>query len=126
MGAMGWQQRCSAVSDVVPLPDAASSKALACAQGQRPNRGLMSVAAGDAQWSGTPMSTAMPACRSIMQRVIRMCAPSAKLWAEYFRMELLHAAKLHTRRSVLSLEALAGKIAYDSYKAGFVPAGPHV
>ena len=43
-----------------------------------------------------------------MQRALRMCAESAKLWAEYFRMELLYAAKLHTRRKVLGLEAFAG------------------
>ena len=43
-----------------------------------------------------------------MQRALRMCAESAKLWAEYFRMELLYAAKLHTRRKVLGLEAGAG------------------
>ena len=54
------------------------------------------------------LKSLITACRSLMQRALRMCAESALLWAQYFRMELLYAAKLHTRRSVLGLEAAAG------------------
>ena len=39
--------------------------------------------------------------RSLMQTGIRMCKGDARLWVEYFRMELLYAARLVARRQVL-------------------------
>jgi U3 small nucleolar RNA-associated protein 6 len=39
--------------------------------------------------------------RSLMQTGIRMCKNDAMLWVEYFRMELLYAARLLERRRVL-------------------------
>lgn len=45
--------------------------------------------------------------RSLMQRGLRMCKNDSALWLEYFRMELLYAARLGARRQVLGLsEAL--------------------
>ncbi|KAI8101795.1 hypothetical protein M9434_006861 [Picochlorum sp. BPE23] len=41
--------------------------------------------------------------RSLMQRGLRMCKNDPCLWAEYFRMELLYAARLGARRQVLGL-----------------------
>jgi U3 small nucleolar RNA-associated protein 6 len=41
------------------------------------------------------------AARALMQRGLRMCPGSAALWHEYFRMELLYAARLAARRDVL-------------------------
>ena len=44
------------------------------------------------------------AARILMQKGIRMCKNEKVLWIEYFRMELLYAARLAARRSVLGLE----------------------
>eukprot|EP00232_Nephroselmis_pyriformis_P022377 CAMPEP_0182871328 /NCGR_PEP_ID=MMETSP0034_2-20130328/11054_1 /TAXON_ID=156128 /ORGANISM="Nephroselmis pyriformis, Strain CCMP717" /LENGTH=338 /DNA_ID=CAMNT_0025003873 /DNA_START=81 /DNA_END=1094 /DNA_ORIENTATION=- len=43
------------------------------------------------------------AARALMQRGLRMCKGSERLWLEYFRMELLYAHKLETRRKILDL-----------------------
>jgi U3 small nucleolar RNA-associated protein 6 len=43
------------------------------------------------------------AARALMQRGIRMCKDVPSLWHEYFRMELLYAARLVARRQVLGL-----------------------
>jgi len=43
------------------------------------------------------------AARALMQRGIRMCKDTPSLWHEYFRMELLYAARLVARRQVLGL-----------------------
>lgn len=43
------------------------------------------------------------AARALMQRGIRMCKDAPSLWHEYFRMELLYAARLVARRQVLGL-----------------------
>ena len=43
-----------------------------------------------------------------MQRALRICPHEALLWGEYFRMELLYAAKLHARRKVLGLVPAEG------------------
>ena len=43
------------------------------------------------------------AARALMQRGLRMCPGSADLWAEYFRMELLFAHTLRTRRKILGI-----------------------
>ncbi|CAL8463055.1 g2589 [Coccomyxa elongata] len=43
------------------------------------------------------------AARALMQRGLRMCPGKADLWAEYFRMELLYAHTLRTRRKVLGI-----------------------
>lgn len=46
------------------------------------------------------------AARALMQRGLRACPKSASLWVDYFRLELLFAAKLHARRRVLGLTGL--------------------
>ena len=46
--------------------------------------------------------------RSLMQTGIRMCGGDARLWVEYFRMELLYAARLVARRQVLFKGAVDG------------------
>ena len=43
------------------------------------------------------------AARALMQRGLRMCPGKAEVWAEYFRMELLYAHTLRTRRKVLGI-----------------------
>ena len=43
------------------------------------------------------------AARALMQRGIRMCKDAPSLWHEYFRMELLYAARLVARRQVLGI-----------------------
>lgn len=43
------------------------------------------------------------AARALMQRGLRMCKDATALWHEYFRMELLYAARLVARRQVLGL-----------------------
>ena len=43
-----------------------------------------------------------------MQRGLRMCPGDARLWAEYFRLELLYAQTLRTRRKVLGIDAAVG------------------
>lgn len=43
------------------------------------------------------------AARALMQRGLRMCKDNPALWHEYFRMELLYAARLAARREVLGL-----------------------
>ena len=45
------------------------------------------------------------ASRALMQRGLRMCPGSPELWAEYFRVELLYAHTLRTRREVLGIAA---------------------
>ena len=45
------------------------------------------------------------ASRALMQRGLRMSPGSLELWAEYFRMELLYAHTLRTRREVLGIAA---------------------
>lgn len=42
--------------------------------------------------------------RSLMQTGIRMCKDNASLWVEYFRMELLYAARLGARRKILGVD----------------------
>lgn len=42
--------------------------------------------------------------RSLMQTGIRMCKNDPSLWVEYFRMELLYAARLTARRRILGVE----------------------
>lgn len=42
--------------------------------------------------------------RSLMQTGIRMCKDNVSLWVEYFRMELLYAARLGARRKILGVE----------------------
>ncbi|DBA99850.1 hypothetical protein WJX77_002505 [Trebouxia sp. C0004] len=44
------------------------------------------------------------AARTLMQRGLRMCKTSQQLWLEYFRMELMYAHKLRTRRRVLGID----------------------
>lgn len=46
------------------------------------------------------------AARALMQRGLRMCKGIPALWHEYFRMELLYAARLYARREVLGLTDL--------------------
>ena len=41
------------------------------------------------------------AARALMQRGLRMCKESPRIWHEYFKMELLYAARLVARRKVL-------------------------
>ena len=43
------------------------------------------------------------AARALMQRGLRACPHSPSLWTDYFRLELLFAAKLAARRKVLGL-----------------------
>ena len=43
------------------------------------------------------------AARALMQRGLRMCKEAPSMWHEYFRMELLYAARLVARRQVLGL-----------------------
>lgn len=43
------------------------------------------------------------AARSLMQRGLRLCKWSEGLWHEYFRLELLYAARLAARRKVLGI-----------------------
>jgi len=47
------------------------------------------------------------AARALMQRGLRMCKEEPELWHEYFRMELLYAARLVARRNVLGLSGTA-------------------
>ncbi|KAL2613971.1 hypothetical protein R1flu_025663 [Riccia fluitans] len=49
------------------------------------------------------------AARALMQRGLRMCPRSEKLWIEYFRMELTYIQKLKARRAVLGLNAVKSK-----------------
>lgn len=66
--------------------------------------GLWSYAAA---WEFEHNSNAA-AARMLMQRGLRMCKASRQLWLEYFRMELMYAHKLRTRRHILGLDALPG------------------
>lgn len=66
--------------------------------------GLWSYAAA---WEFEHNSNAA-AARTLMQRGLRMCKTSHQLWLEYFRMELMYAHKLRTRRRILGLDALPG------------------
>lgn len=66
--------------------------------------GLWSYAAA---WEFEHNSNAA-AARTLMQRGLRMCKGSHQLWLEYFRMELMYAHKLRTRRHILGLDALPG------------------
>lgn len=66
--------------------------------------GLWSYAAA---WEFEHNSNAA-AARTLMQRGLRMCKGSHQLWLEYFRMELMYAHKLRTRRRILGLDALPG------------------
>ena len=43
-----------------------------------------------------------------MQRGLRMCKTSQQLWLEYFRMELMYAHKLRTRRRIMGADDSAG------------------
>ncbi len=45
-----------------------------------------------------------------MQRGLRMCKTSQQLWLEYFRMELMYAHKLRTRRRILGIDDSAGDV----------------
>ncbi len=56
------------------------------------------AAAWEFDVSGNPT-----AARTLMQRGLRNCPDSVKLWAEYFEMELLYAAKLRARRAALGI-----------------------
>ena len=56
-----------------------------------------------AAWEFEHNSNAV-AARALMQRGLRMCASSKSLWHEYFRLELLYAARLAVRRRVLGIE----------------------
>jgi len=68
------------------------------------------------------------AARILMQKGIRMCKNERVLWVEYFRMELLYAARLAARRSVLGLDEssldeatktlLSGEVAKVVYSNG--------
>lgn len=53
-------------------------------------------------------NTNIAAARALMQRGLRMCPQSEKLWLEYFRMELVYAERLKTNNygSVLKKKAL--------------------
>lgn len=64
--------------------------------------GLWSYAAA---WEFEHNSNAA-AARTLMQRGLRMCKGAQQLWLEYFRMELMYAHKLRTRRHVLGLDTL--------------------
>ena len=66
--------------------------------------GLWSYAAA---WEFEHNSNAA-AARTLMQRGLRMCKTSQQLWLEYFRMELLYAHKLRTRRRILGIDDAAG------------------
>ncbi len=55
------------------------------------------------------------AARALMQRGLRMCPGSADLWAEYFRMELLYAHTLRTRRKILGI-ASAGAASHKLFR----------
>ncbi len=66
--------------------------------------GLWSYAAA---WEFEHNSNAA-AARTLMQRGLRMCKGSQQLWLEYFRMELMFAHKLRTRRRILGLNAAPG------------------
>ncbi|KAL9625587.1 MAG: hypothetical protein Q9160_000300 [Pyrenula sp. 1 TL-2023] len=46
----------------------------------------------------------MTEARSCMQRGLRFCRSSKKLWLEYFRLELLYVAKISARRKILGLD----------------------
>ena len=61
--------------------------------------GLWSYAAA---WEFEHNSNAA-AARTLMQRGLRMCKGSQQLWLEYFRMELMFAHKLRSRRRILGL-----------------------
>ena len=45
------------------------------------------------------------AARLLLQRGLRICPNSTHLWLENFRLELLYAHQLRTRRQVLGLQA---------------------
>jgi U3 small nucleolar RNA-associated protein 6 len=49
------------------------------------------------------------AARALMQRGLRLCKADAQLWVEYFRLELLYAHTLRTRRKVLGVDAARGE-----------------
>lgn len=46
----------------------------------------------------------MTEARSCMQRGLRFCRSSRKLWLEYFRLEMLYIAKISARRKILGLD----------------------
>ncbi|KAL0051659.1 hypothetical protein WJX82_011535 [Trebouxia sp. C0006] len=50
------------------------------------------------------------AARTLMQRGLRMCKTSQQLWLEYFRMELMYAHKLRTRRRIMGADDSAEAI----------------
>jgi len=68
--------------------------------------GLWSYAAA---WEFEHNSNAA-AARTLMQRGLRMCKTSQQLWLEYFRMELMYAHKLRTRRRILGIDDSAGDV----------------
>ncbi len=49
------------------------------------------------------------AARALMQRGLRLCKADAQLWVDYFRLELLYAHTLRTRRKVLGVDAARGE-----------------
>ena len=51
----------------------------------------------------------MTEARGYMQRGLRFCKNSRKMWLQNFRLELSWIAKIHARRQILGLEAEASK-----------------
>ena len=60
-----------------------------------------------AAWEWEASSDAS-AARALMQRGLRACPQAMSLWVDYFRLELLYAAKLAARRRVLGLPLPGG------------------
>lgn len=64
-------------------------------------------------WSGSACRefeahSNMTAARTLMQQGLRMCKGDADMWLEYFRFELLYAAKLRARRELMGIGNAAG------------------
>ena len=55
----------------------------------------------------------MTAARSYMQRGLRFCRVSKRMWLEFFRLEMLYIAKIAARRRVLGIDADRKRKAVD-------------
>ena len=94
-----WIQFCASSKSARQM-----SKALTRAMQLHPNSAAIWTYA--AAWEFEHNHNATVA-RSLMQTGIRMCKNDPALWMEYFRMELLYAARLGARRHVLGLSESA-------------------
>ena len=57
-------------------------------------------------FAATMGSTNMMEARSYMQRGLRLCGSSEKLWVEYAKLEMIHISKIAGRKRILDLDVV--------------------